>query len=69
MSEPLDIRIGDLVTLKKIHPCGNSQWEITRIGMDIGIRCFGCGRRVLMVRRDLERQIKSISKNPTSFSR
>ena len=69
MSEPLDIRIGDLVILKKDHPCGNSQWEIMRIGMDIGIRCFGCGRRVLMVRRELERQIKSITKKPTSFNR
>ena len=69
MSEPLDIRIGDLVILKKDHPCGNSQWEIMRIGMDIRIRCFGCGRRVLMVRRELERQIKSITKKPTSFNR
>ena len=61
MTEPLDFRIGNIITLKKLHPCGSSQWEIVRIGMDIRIRCFGCGRRVLMVRRELERQIKSIT--------
>lgn len=58
MSEPRDIRLGDQLTLKKSHPCGGFVWEVVRVGMDIGIRCQICGRRVLLVRRNLERRIR-----------
>jgi hypothetical protein len=56
---PMDFRMGELLTLKKRHPCGSYQWEVVRIGMDIGIRCQGCQRRILLPRRDLERRVKS----------
>ena len=56
---PLEIRIGDVVRLRKPHPCGNSDWEVVRLGADIGIRCLGCRRRVLITRRQFERQVKS----------
>ncbi len=54
----LKLLIGDVVRTRKTHPCGSDQWEIVRLGADIGIRCLGCGRRVLMPRVKLERRIK-----------
>ncbi len=54
----LKLLIGDVVRTRKTHPCGSDQWEIVRLGADIGIRCLGCGRLVLMPRVKLERRIK-----------
>jgi hypothetical protein len=48
---------GDHVRLRKPHPCGASTWRVVRIGADIGLVCDGCGRRVLLDRRDLERRL------------
>jgi len=48
--------VGDRVTLKKAHPCGGSEWEVYRIGADIGLRCLTCGRRVMLRRREAERR-------------
>jgi hypothetical protein len=59
---PLDLRIGDIIKLKKKHPCGGYHWEITRTGIDIGIRCLTCGRKVLVPRVKIERRIKLIIK-------
>ena len=55
-----DIRLGDVVRMRKAHPCGSSQWEVVRLGADIGIRCYGCGRRVLLPRRQFTRQVKTL---------
>jgi hypothetical protein len=57
---PLDIHIGDVVRLKKLHPCGGADWQIVREGADIGIKCLKCGRRVLVPRSALERRLKEI---------
>ena len=46
----LKVVLGDVVRMRKTHPCGNDQWEVVRLGADIGIRCLKCGRRVLMPR-------------------
>jgi hypothetical protein len=54
----LKLELGDIVRTRKAHPCGGDQWEIVRLGADIGIRCVTCGRRVLMPRPKLERRIK-----------
>ncbi len=54
----LKILLGDVVRTRKMHPCGSDRWEVVRLGADIGIRCLGCGRRVLMPRVKLERRIK-----------
>lgn len=51
--------MGDVVRLRKPHPCGSLEWEVTRLGADIGLRCHGCGRRVLLERRTLERRLKA----------
>ena len=53
----LDLKVGQVLTLKKKHPCGSSEWEVVRVGADIGIKCLGCGRRVLVERHYLERRI------------
>lgn len=55
--EPLELRLGDLLRLKKRHPCGSYEWQVVRLGADIGIKCRGCGRRILLERRALERKM------------
>jgi hypothetical protein len=55
---PLSLYLDDVVVLRKAHPCGADTWRIVRLGADIGVRCTGCGRRVLITRSDLERDIK-----------
>ncbi len=50
--------VGDVVEMRKQHPCGGSQWRVTRIGADIGMACTTCGRRVMLTRRDFTRQAK-----------
>jgi len=60
MQAPLQLHLGDIVRLRKPHPCGSYEWEIVRVGADIGIRCRQCGRRVLLPRRDLRRRLKSL---------
>ena len=59
---PLDLRVGDIVKLKKKHPCGGYHWEISRTGIDIGLRCLCCGRKVLVPRVKIERNIRLIIK-------
>ena len=60
-----EIRLGDVVRLKKKHPCGSDQWEVVRLGADIGIRCQGCQHRVLMTRSVFERRIRAfVSRGP-----
>jgi hypothetical protein len=56
----LDLALGDIVQLRKPHPCGSKEWEVVRLGADIGIQCKGCGHRVLMERRDLSKRLKTI---------
>jgi hypothetical protein len=54
----MELRLGDVVRLKKVHPCGSFLWEVVRLGADIGLRCQGCSRRILMPRSELERRGK-----------
>jgi hypothetical protein len=53
----LELRLGDVVRLRKAHPCGGQTWLVDRLGADIGLRCRGCSRHVLLERRTLERRI------------
>ena len=50
----LTLLLGDVVTLRRVHPCGGSIWLVDRLGADIGLRCQTCGRHVLLERRVLE---------------
>ena len=55
---PEEFRMGDLLRLRKPHPCGSFEWEIVRLGADIGLRCRGCRRRVLLARSAVEKRLK-----------
>ena len=59
---PLNLEVGDIVRLKKKHPCGSYDWEILSVGADFRIKCIGCERQVWLSRRDLEKRIKKIIK-------
>lgn len=54
------LNLGDVVRLKKPHPCGGYQWEIVRVGADIGLRCVSCTRRILLWRSELEKRLKAV---------
>ena len=58
----LDYKLGDIVMMKKPHPCGNNRWQIVRTGADIKIKCLGekCGRVVMLTRREFNKSLKSI---------
>ena len=55
----VDFRMGDVLRLRKAHPCGGFEWEVVRLGADIGLRCLTCGRRVLLERSVLEKRLKT----------
>lgn len=55
----VDFRMGDVLRLRKGHPCGGFEWEVVRLGADIGVRCLTCGRRVLLGRSVLEKRLKA----------
>ena len=57
---PLQLQLNQQVRLRKPHPCGSTDWVIVRLGADIGLKCQGCGRRVLLTRRDLEKRLKKL---------
>jgi hypothetical protein len=52
----VDLRIGDVVRLRRQHPCGSREWRVVRLGADIGLVCTGCAHRILMDRLDVERR-------------
>jgi hypothetical protein len=54
----IDLQLGDVVRLKKQHPCGNNSWVIERLGADIGIKCLKCQHSLMLERAVLERRIK-----------
>ncbi len=56
VAAPLDLRIADQLRLRRAHPCGGRDWEVVRLGADIGLVCLGCGHRILMDRLDVERR-------------
>lgn len=65
MSKPLELYLEDVVRLRKPHPCGSYEWTVVRLGADIGLRCHGCGHRVLLPRRTLEKRLKTfVSRGP-----
>lgn len=60
-----EIRLGDVVQMRKTHPCGSDRWTVIRIGADIKIKCLGCGRIVMMERADfVKRRKKTVEQGP-----
>lgn len=56
----MDIHVGDVLELKKQHPCGSRQWLVLRVGMDFKLRCAGCGHELMIPRAKAEKSIKKI---------
>ena len=56
----MNLCVGDIARLKKPHPCGGFEWQIVRVGADIGLRCLTCGRRILVARSKIEKRIKQV---------
>lgn len=58
----MDIRVGDILTMKKQHPCGAKTWRVLRTGADFRLRCEGCGREVMLPRSKAEKNIKAVQR-------
>ncbi|MCI9264036.1 MAG: DUF951 domain-containing protein [Oscillospiraceae bacterium] len=56
----MDVRVGDILELKKTHPCGSRQWQVLRVGMDFKLRCLGCGHELMTTRVKAEKSVKRI---------
>lgn len=59
----MDVRVGDTLTMKKKHPCGENRFLVLRSGMDFRIRCLKCGREVMVPRLKCEKNIKAITRS------
>ncbi len=60
--ECMDVRVGDILEMKKQHPCGSKQWLVLRVGMDFRLRCRGCGHELMLPRVKAEKAIKKIER-------
>lgn len=56
----MEIQVGDVLQLKKPHPCGSKEWEVLRVGADFRLKCLGCEHQIMIARRLLEKNIKEI---------
>lgn len=59
----LDYKLGSIVVMKKQHPCGTNEWEITRVGADIKIKCIACNRTIMLPRIEFNKKIKKVISN------
>ena len=62
----MDIRIHDILVMKKAHPCGEKQWEVLRTGADFRLRCLGCGHEIMVPRFKAEKNIRSVIRKESS---
>ena len=60
-----EFEVGDVVCLKKQHPCGNNQWEILRVGADFRLKCMGCGHQIMVARKLVEKNARNLIKKST----
>jgi hypothetical protein len=58
----MDIHVGDVLTLKKKHPCGSHDWGVLRVGADFKLKCVGCGHEITSARANIEKNTKSVSR-------
>lgn len=56
-----EYKLGSIVVMKKEHPCGSNEWEITRVGADIKIKCLNCGRSIMLPRIEFNKKLKKVS--------
>lgn len=62
----MDVRLQDILVMKKAHPCGSKEWLVLRTGMDFRLRCQGCGHEVLLPRSKAEKNIRQIMREGVS---
>lgn len=58
----MDFEIGDIVKLKKKHPCGSQEWEVLRVGADFRLKCAGCGHQIMVPRKLVEKNVRAVKK-------
>ena len=56
----MELNLNDILELKKEHPCGSKRWQVLRVGMDIKLKCLGCGHELMLPRSKVEKSIKKI---------
>lgn len=54
----MKLQVGDVIKMKKSHPCGTNEWELLRVGMDIRLKCRGCGHQVMLPRKQVEKSFR-----------
>lgn len=59
----VEYEVGDIVKLKKKHPCGSQEWEILRVGADFRLKCMGCGHQIMIARKLVEKNTRGLRKN------
>lgn len=59
----MKIEVGNIIKLKKQHPCGSKEWEVLRVGADFRLKCMGCAHQVMMPRSTVEKNVKEIIEN------
>ena len=64
----MDIRLNDILVMKKAHPCGDKQWKVLRVGADFRLKCLGCGHEIMVPRLKAEKNIRNVirEKNPST---
>ena len=56
----MDLQLGDIIKMRKAHPCGSQEWKVLRVGADFRLQCMGCGHQVLMARRLVEKNVRGV---------
>lgn len=62
MGKGMNVAVGDIIKLKKQHPCGSYEWEVLRVGIDFRLKCSGCGHQIMIPRKQVEKSIRGIQK-------
>lgn len=65
MEMAFEFEVGDVVALKKQHPCGSNEWEILRVGADFRLKCIGCGHQIMVTRKLVEKNARNLIKKST----
>ncbi|MBE5857843.1 MAG: DUF951 domain-containing protein [Lachnospiraceae bacterium] len=58
MADITNVNVGDIIRMKKKHPCGSDEWEVLRIGADFRLKCVGCGHQIMTPRKNVEKNMR-----------
>ncbi|SDA77669.1 hypothetical protein SAMN02910368_02656 [Lachnospiraceae bacterium G11] len=59
MADITNVNVGDIIRMKKKHPCGSDEWEVLRVGADFRLKCVGCGHQIMTPRKNVEKNIRN----------